>query len=154
VSIEAWAVLVGVLALAVALLTWLWPKTPRRKRTPSFKGALGDSAQNVAFVDFLDQHASRRIWLDVCVPANAAQVESGSSWLAARSFVLRCGPETDPTDRHEIHVRIDDVKDSPLVYAHGQWTLKGYFAVEGLAGIWQGVEVRGLVPIPLAEVAE
>jgi hypothetical protein len=55
---------------------------------------------------------------------------------------------------HEIYILVDDVKASQLTYAHGTWRLRGYFVAAGIAGIWQGVTVHNLTPIPLAAVAE
>jgi hypothetical protein len=73
------------------------------------------------------------------------------NWLAATYFFL---PEAPPGDGkgYEISLNVDEVKKSPLTYAHGYWNPDSYVAVEQPAGVWQGILARRLNPIPLEDV--
>jgi hypothetical protein len=156
VSTDQWAIVAAVVTTLIAILAWLRPRPPRRRKVPSLDGPLGASTRNAEFLDFLQRHEHRRIRLDVWLEDAAASVESGSHLLAARSFMLRLeGAHGERLgELHEIFILVDDVKDSQLTYAHRTWRLRGYFVASGIAGIWQGVIVHNLTPIPLAAVAE
>jgi hypothetical protein len=74
-----------------------------------------------------------------------------NNWLAATYFFL---PEAPPGEGegYEVSLNVDDVKKSPLTYAHGYWKLDSSVAVERPAGMWRGLLARGLNPIPLEDV--
>jgi hypothetical protein len=149
------SVVVGVASLILAIIAWRRPRTPRRPKTPAFDESLGSPEQNRRFVEFLSRNEGRRVRIVVTLPEGAASVGNGP-WLASKTFTLDTGAPGPgaQTGVWEFNLRVEDVKDSPLTYAHGTWTLRGHFAVDAVAGVWQGVVVPNLVPIPLVEVAE
>ena len=55
--------------------------------------------------------------------------------------------------RPHIKTTMATVRSSPLQFAHGNWTLTGYFAVEGAVGVWMGQIAYSLIPVPLEMAA-
>jgi hypothetical protein len=159
VPVSQWEIVAtatAVVAVVIAVLAWQRPKKPRRSRVPSFEGRLGDSKQNVKFLKFLGKHERRRVYLDLVLDEDAATVDPSGSWLAAKFFHLRIdGKDAERLgSMHDINIGVDELNDNPLTYAHGIWTLKGYFAVEGAVGFGQGILAHRLVHISLSSAAE
>jgi hypothetical protein len=153
-SIDPLAGVLASVAIVIAVVAWRWPRRasdtpPAPKQTPVFEGGADSPEKIREFVDFLADHELQTVRLDIWLPGDAAQPVD--NWLAATYFFL---PEAPPGDGegYEISLNVDEVKKSPLTYAHGYWKLDSYVAVERPAGVWQGILARRLNPIPLEDV--
>ena len=69
--------------------------------------------------------------------------------MAARGFTLR-DDSVRYAENQSICIRVDDPRSSQLTYSGGGgWRLKGYFAVDGIVAVKQGITERAIVPIPI-----
>ena len=151
-SIEQWALVVGVGVVLAVVLVWFRRRSARQRRVPRFEGKLGNRTKNREFVEFLTKNRRRRVRLDVWLD-EAAGAEADSS---SPEQIRLVAPNDNPSlgDECEITIRVDDRRNSPLSHDYGVWRLNGYVAVEGLKGVWQGVPSYHLVALSRRATAE
>jgi hypothetical protein len=152
--LAAGALVVSVIAGLLAYLQWRRPRHPR-ETLPRFGDwdaptRLGHQEQSREFTRFLDANTGGKVFINAWFdPSEFPDVHPEGEWLAARAFTMR-----DDSVRHAedqaIYIRVDDPRSSQLTYSGGGgWHLKGYFAVDGIVAVKQGITMRAIVPIPL-----
>jgi hypothetical protein len=141
------ALITAAAALFVAWWAWKSPRAPDPRDIHTFSGSLDEKRRS--FLRFLDDNKSRKVLIDAWSDGSKVDgLASQGDWLADTEFSLK---NVEERLESRIVIAVRKLSDSPLTYAHGTWRLQGYFAVQGLVDVWQGVSVRILVPISLKE---
>lgn len=151
------SVLVSVIALGVAIVFALRPYPADPTRVPTFGTPqdwrpITSAADSHELFDFLRDNAGRKVRLYLGFDQNGPfdVAEPGELFVPGPDCPDK--PDLSQFDCNWIKLQVDvSAGRTGLIFEHGAYVLRGYFANLGSIGIWTGVEVISITPLTAVE---
>jgi hypothetical protein len=109
-------------------------------------------------LNFASEHTQEVVALDLAFDGagDTADLKVEPDYSPEQAYIFVCS-EHDPADESTCwggsEIMITDLGTTPdasLAFEHGQWRLRGRFAVQGISGPFQGIMGLGLRAVPIS----